>query len=460
VCLALEHLTLTCVANPNFATKYSKSTPLLLASRYERPDLVDVLVQEQIDVSVKDKFYRSALFFAAGNGDVRSTKILLQCKPRGNDGSLHEAARELHPKILSLLIKAGHDVNFTSTKHEDLTALGELAMYCNGKGFVSRIERCIELLVRAKLDPGKRRRGKTVLYMALDNPEPYPVTSALLERLMWKYITCEANIYHQGGIYYSPTMYLKKSGFFLGSERDKTAMIQLLKDHGAEDVYYAAEGMRQPPDALGMPASIAESERRRLKHEEDIQRMQQWHEESLRHQWKLAQQRFQLQEANQQRSLRDEEERVEQRQNHMISAAYTQAQIQFQEDLKRLKAERESARESARIQANHESRKLEVQWQSNRLQARENRDRVVAKQRLNHPDSQAERQRVARDHQINNQRIIAHGAVALIKGRSQAYTVAVKQQETRPVCDSPGPRAFGPWAGPGLKSLPARPMGP
>ena len=427
MCLALEHLTLTGVANPNFTTKYSKSTPLLLASRYERPDLVDVLVQEQINVSAKDKFYRSALFFAAGNGDVRSTKILLQCKPRGNDGSLHEAARELHPEILSLLIKAGHDVNFTSTKHEGLTALGELAMYCNGKGSDSRIERCIELLVRAKLDPGKRRRGKTVLYMALDNPEPYPVTSALLERLMWKYITCEANIYHEGGLYYSPTMYLKKSGFFLGSERDKMAMIQLLKDHGAEDVYYAAEGMRQPPDALGMPASIAESERRRLKHEEDIQRMQQRHEESLRHQWELAQQRFQLQEANQQRYLRHEEERFEQRQNHMISAAYTQAQIQFQEDLERLKAERESAR----IQANRESRKLEVQWQSNRLQAQENRDRVVAKQRLNHLDSQTERQRVARDYQINQQRVIAHGAVALIKGRSQAHTLAVKQQKTR-----------------------------
>jgi hypothetical protein len=377
---------------------------------------VDVLVQEQINVSVKDKFYRSALFFAAGNGDVRSTKILLRCKPRGNDGSLHEAARELHPEILSLLIKARHNVNFTSTKHEGLTALGELAMYCNGKGLDSRIEDCIELLVRAKLDPGKRRRGKTVLYMALDNPEPYPVTSALLERLMWKYIKSEANIYHEGGLYYSPTMYLQKSGFFLGSERDKMAMIQLLKDHGAEDVYYAAEGMRQPPDALGMPARVVESERRRLQHEE-----------SLRHQWELAQQRFQLQEANQQRYLRHEEERFEQHQNHVISAAYTQAQIQFQEDLERLEAERESAR----IQANRESRKLEVQWQSNRLQAQENRNRVVAKQRLNHLDSQAERQRVARDYQINKQRAIAHGAVALIKGRSQAHTLAVKQQKTR-----------------------------
>jgi hypothetical protein len=388
---------------------------------------VDVLVQKQINVSVKDKFYRSALFFAAGNGDVRSTKILLQCKPHGNDGSLHEAARELHPKILSLLIKAGHDVNFTSTKHEGLTALGELAMYCNGKGFDTRIEGCIELLVRAKLDPRKRWRGKTVLYVALDNPEPYPVTSALLERLMWKYIKSEANIYHEGGLYYSPTMYLKKSGFFLGSERDKMAMIQLLKDHGAEDVYYAAEGMRQPPDALGMPASIVESERRRLKHEEDIRRMQQRHEESLRHQWELAQQRFQLQEANQQLYLRHEEERFEQRQNHITSAAYTQAQIRFQEDLEKLEAERESAR----IQANRESRKLKVQWRSNRLQAQENRDRVVAKQRLNHLDSQAERQRVARDYQLNKQRVIAHGAVALIEGRSQAHTLAVKQQKTR-----------------------------
>jgi len=387
---------------------------------------VDVLIKQKIDVSVKDKFSRSALFFAAGNGDVKSTKIILQHKPRGNDGSLHEAARELHPDIMSLLLKAGHDPNFTSTKHEGLTPLGELCMYCNGKGLDSRIEECIELLVRAKIDPIKKWRGKSVLYMALDNPEPHPVTSALLERLMWKHVKNDANIYHEESLYYSPTMYLKK-GYFLGSESDQRAMIQLLKDQGAEDHYYAEEGLRQPRDAVGMPQHIVASERRRRQHEENILRKQEEHEVSLRHNLERAQQRFQLQEASQEQYLRHQEERFEQRQSHMISDAYVQAQIQYQKDLQKLKTERESVR----IQAERENHKLEVQWQSNRLQAQQNHDRIVTKQRLNNLDSIAQRQKMATNYQIQRQNVYAKGATAHIQARSQAGALAMKQQNTR-----------------------------
>jgi hypothetical protein len=385
-----------------------------------------VLLKRKINVSIKDKFSRSALFFAAGNGDVKSTKMLLQQKPRGNDGSLHEAARELHPDIMSLLLKGGHDPNFSSTKQEGLTPLGELCMYCNGKGLDSKIEECIELLVRAKIDPVKKWRGKSVLYMALDNPEPHPVTSALLERLMWKHVTSDANIYNEESLYYSPTMYLKK-GYFLGSENDQRAMIQLLKDHGAQDHYYAEEGLRQPEDALGMPQHIVTSERRRRQHEDNIRRKQEEHEASLRHDWEKAQQNFQWQEANQEQYLRHREERVEQQQSHMISNAYVQAQIQYQKDLQKLNTERNSAQ----IQAQRENHKLEVQWKSNRLQAQQNHDRVVTKQRMNNLDGLAQRQKVASNYQIQRQYVLAKGMMANIQGRSQANALAMKQQSTR-----------------------------
>lgn len=385
-----------------------------------------MLLRRKINISFKDKFSRSALFFAAGNGDVKSIKILLQQKPRGNDGSLHEAARELHSDIMSLLLKAGHDPNFTSTKHEGLTPLGELCMYCNGKGLDSRIEECIELLVRAKIDPGKKWRGKSVLYMALDNPEPHPVTSALLERLMWKHVKNDANIYDDESLYYSPTMYLKK-GYFLGSEDDQGAMIQLLKDHGAEDHYYAEEGLRQPGDAVGMPQHIVASERRRRQHEENISRKQEEHEASLRHQWEKGQQIFQLQEANQEQYLRHQDQRFEQNQNHMISNAYVQAQIQYQKDLYKLNTDRESAQ----IQVQRENHKLEVQWKSNRLQAQQNHDRVVTKQRLNRLDGVAQRQKVASNYQIQRQNVFAQGMMGNMQARSQANALAMKQQSTR-----------------------------
>jgi hypothetical protein len=417
---------LTKAADVNFTTKRSNSTPLLLAARYERPDIISILLQRKLNVSIKDRFSRSALFFAAANGDIKSTQILLQHRPRGNDGSLHEAARELHPEIMSALIKAGHDPNFTSTKHEGLTPLGELCMYCNGEGLSTRIEECIELLVRAKVNPLKTWRGKSVLYMALDNPEPYPVTSALLERLMWKYVTNEANIHHEETFYYSPTMYLKK-GYFIGSTSDQRSMIQLLKDHGAEDHYYVEEGQRQPQDAVGMPSHIVASERRRRQHEENIERKQEEHQEKLRQNWEIAKQTYQLQEATQQQYLRHQEERFDQQQYHMIRSAYAQAEIQHNRDMQKLSTERESAR----IQAQRENYKLEIQWESNRALAAANRDRVVTKQRIYQVDSVAMRQKVATNYQVQRQNVMAKGMIASIQNRSQANALAMKQYTIR-----------------------------
>lgn len=176
-------------------SKKSKSTPLHLAARYKRPDLIQVLLKFKPEVSAKDTFARSALFLAATNGDVNSIKTLLKLKPRTNDGSLHEASRGLHADCVALLLKAGHDANFSSTKHNGLTALGELCMYCDEGESQDRIESCIDLLNNANMDPLRKYRGKTMLYMAMDNPKPVVLTSVLIERIMYKYITHKANVW-------------------------------------------------------------------------------------------------------------------------------------------------------------------------------------------------------------------------------------------------------------------------
>ena len=413
-----------------------------------------VLLQRNVDVSVKDRLGRSALFFAAGNGDMETTAMLIQSSARTNDGSLHEAARELHPGIISHLIGAGHDVNFTSTKHEGLTPLGELAMYCDTRMAKNKVEQCVESLVRAKADPFKQWRGKTVLYMAFHNPNPLLVTSILLERFMYKYVNHEANIYNEDDLFYSPTMYLQKEHVWV-SEDLRRSLIRLLKSHGAEDRYYASEGLRQPHDAVGMPFHILNSERRRREHEEDMQRGLEEHEASLRRQLEQAQQRFDLQEVHQQQHLRHrseeaqqhyylqeieqeqylrhQEERFELQHYHTISMADTQAQIQYQQDYQSIQArlqELEVERESEQLEIEQDEERLELQWQANEIQAEADYDYIVAQQQLKYLDSWAERETAANNYQIKRQNVMARSLVAMIKNRSSPEALAAIQQAT------------------------------
>lgn len=250
-------------------TSRSRSTALLLAARYHKADVVKSLLKQKPEISVKDKFNRTPLFYASGNGDAKTVRALIQAKARNNDGSLHEATREVHPEVIQMLIKSGHDPNFSSTKHGGLTALGELCMYGDGNGLGGKIDDCIDLLVKARLDPMKKWHGKTLLHMALENPVPFPITSALLERVMYKHVNDPANTYHYQGLNYSPTMVLAK-GHFIGTPGDCQALVSLLKSNGAVDVYYADEDLPQPPDAVGLPKVILDAERRRRRHEEDL----------------------------------------------------------------------------------------------------------------------------------------------------------------------------------------------
>ncbi|KAH0169792.1 hypothetical protein KCU67_g2917, partial [Aureobasidium melanogenum] len=270
-------------ANVLIALQDHNTTALMMAAQYEQPELVEELVKHMSSdsVSVKDKFSRSALFFAAGNGDVRSTKALLKCRPRSNDGSLHEAARQLYPEILAMLLEAGHDPNFVSTIHDGLTPLGELATNCDASERRNDLEVCLEQLKTHKVDVLKQWRGKTALFLAMDNPVAYPVTSALLERLMNNYIDDERNIFRSKKLNFSPTMYLKK-GNFAGDEASYWDLIELLQNHGAVDRFFAdAELEVQPKGAIGLPEPLRHAESERREHERKLKRAMDVHRQKL-----------------------------------------------------------------------------------------------------------------------------------------------------------------------------------
>lgn len=261
-----------------------------------------MLLKHGAKVSARDVYDRSALFYASRNGNTETIASILKAKPGPNDGSLQEAARELHAPAIKLLVKGGHHPDFTSTKHDGRTALAELALCCASSPSDERIDDTIDALSTGKVDPLKKCRGKNALYLALENPSPFAIVQKLLERIYWKYVNDPNNLYVEDNILYSPTMYVSK-GFLPLSEADAEGLLRLLRDHNAEDVYYASEGQDQPPDAIGMPEKMAEFERKKKAREEKLRQQDEDHERALMRESEAAGLKAQIKTDEQERKL-------------------------------------------------------------------------------------------------------------------------------------------------------------
>ncbi|KAK5129849.1 hypothetical protein LTR08_002757 [Meristemomyces frigidus] len=321
-------------ANVSATTEHSNTTALLLAARYQRPDLVVALLKSNPDTSVKDKWLRSPLFYTARNRDQESVRALLRTKLRTNDGSVHEAARSLHCDVLFQRLHAGHDANFTSTKHDGLTPLGELATYCDGYSPPSTIEGCVDALLNSKpnADPLKKWYGKTVLYLAMQNPMALEVTRAVVQRVMYNRMNDPANIFRIDGYNFSPTMYLEK-GHFVGRLEVRQALIRFLKLHGAEDAYYADEQLDfQPPGACRLPPILEKADRQRKKHLQDLREMSQKQRHQLLAKQQLQDQYLQHQDEKQQQHLQHHAERFQQQEYQKVQGAETQPSVKQTEN--------------------------------------------------------------------------------------------------------------------------------
>lgn len=205
----------------------------------------------------KNSFGHSALLYASVNGDLNSVNIILKSKPPKDDGSVHEATRQLYGGVVEALLKVGHDPDFTSTRHGGRTPLGELCLFGNATENPNGLERVLNALVKQKVDPLKKWRKKTMLFLVLDNViDAVPMLEKLLERLFNKIINHKANLAEEDGYIYSATMYIKK-GLLQAPEGHGEKLLELLEDHGAEDRYYAVKAdYEQPSDAVNMPSSL------------------------------------------------------------------------------------------------------------------------------------------------------------------------------------------------------------
>ncbi|KUJ18861.1 ankyrin [Mollisia scopiformis] len=274
---------LGCGAEINYISEESRATALMLAAGKGRMSVVSTLIDRGASVHQKDVRDRTPLCYASCNGDISVMKSILKKNPPRNDGSLHEAARELNADAVKLLIKAGHDIHFPSAKHGGRSPLCELCYACRGSKDSVALQRTLTELANANAQPLRKSRGRTAIFMAMENAHPGPVVTALIEGLLWKDLNDPQNIYEEGDHFYSATMYIKK-GIIRQAESVANDLLERLVDFSAVDRYYAKERMRQPRDAVGMPQRIMDMDHKKWIRSSRLEEEQEDFERKLRRQ--------------------------------------------------------------------------------------------------------------------------------------------------------------------------------
>ena len=236
----------------------SEMSPISLAARNGRSDIVQGLLDAGADASVRDKFNRSALFYANGGSNISIVEALAPHALK-NDGSLHEAARCLRFDVAAILVKHGHNPNFPSRLHSGRNALSELCL--NGHVTVASQRSKLRQLIRLFLDNGadplfKARNEKSAIILALDNAySTLDILEALLETEIWENINDDKHMYRDpNGLWYSPLSYVDLIPS-PSRAQIKQDLSDLLRDKACVPRFYSETAL-QPPNAQGIPPSI------------------------------------------------------------------------------------------------------------------------------------------------------------------------------------------------------------
>ncbi|KAI5919804.1 ankyrin repeat-containing protein [Camillea tinctor] len=254
-------------ARVNFETRVSRVTPLMLAIQSRRQDIVKSLLLAGAEVDVTDALGKSPLSMASALGGdlaIGMMSNLLAAGASRNDGSLHNAARELNLQAMQVLVEYGHEPDFPSPLHGGRSALGELCLHAADSGEITAIkekamEKAITFLLQSDSDISLQLEGKSILLLALESNDPITTTKVLLRAGMWKHINKSFNQYTDGKFTYSPTMYAQR---VLPDTDHKSQLLTLLRANRGTDVYYANSGA-QPDDAVGLPTFLQLEEQER-----------------------------------------------------------------------------------------------------------------------------------------------------------------------------------------------------
>jgi ankyrin repeat protein len=349
-------------ASPTRPAPTSEVSPIALAARESRQDLVQELLARGADPSVRDSRNRSALFYASSS-PVTSVVQSLSAHALKDDGSLHEAARCLHLDIAKILIGQGHSPNFPSRLHSGRSALGELCLNAEATTGAQRTR--ARQLIRLFLDNGanpkfKARNERSAVILALDNPySALEITEALLDTEVWEELNNEKHMFRDSsGLWYSPIKYVELVPSPSRSVH-KHELVELLRDKGCEPKYYS-EHPEQPQNAIGMPPAVAKLADRQKEHLLSLKIAKEANDHARM-----------LEEAAHRDTLRRKQE---QKEAEMTAAAQSQAQWQSLEQSKH-EFEMQRVRSAERMKRNEK-----VAWHN--LQKEQERDFAAQRQQI------------------------------------------------------------------------------
>ncbi|KAL2267029.1 hypothetical protein VTJ83DRAFT_4306 [Remersonia thermophila] len=417
-------------ANVNFETSVSMTTPMMVAIRQRRHDVARALLLAGAEVDVVDATGNTPMTLVAqvpGDQGISMMTSILAADPSPNDGSLHNAARDLNVRAMQVLIQHGYDPDFPSTLHGGRSALGELCLNAAGAEPISparekQMEKAMSFLIQAGSDLTIQCDGKSILLLALHSADPYTTTKALLKAGLWKHVNQSYHQFTDGKHTYSPTQYVARVlSCEDGSARER--LLSLLKANRAIDVYYANDGP-QPADAVNLPPELLRAERERRAREEYKARDEEEHRLALARTKQVAEvqnqlflARAELEDARARRRIGDE-----------LAAA-------------RARHEADEAAFRAELRRRQEARTLDVEHEQRLTEAGLTRARLVAEAQLEldarrHEEeerwaSKVARRREAEAQALSDLRLTERRAVERIEAAADERLAKRLEQQTK-----------------------------
>jgi ankyrin repeat protein len=417
------------------STPVSKTTPLILAANNGRTDIVTRLIKAGADTRQRDCLDSSALFYASCGGHLDTVKVLLKFPFKPNDGSLHEAARNLFSEVTDALIKSGkHSANYHSShqEHDGRTPLQEMAYRCDASTWNKvETEDTLAALERGKVQVLDKWQGKNALFLALENRHnPYAITRALLDNIMWRSINDDDNVYEHTVVnpktntriryYFSPTMYICLRPQPCPQSKE-TAQLNfdlkhLLKTKSCADRFYAEFGAPQPPGAINIPADIAKEAKRQADETEKRLKREREHREELSRQEEANMQKLRWEQSRHEVRRQQEAEKLmsEVQRTQVVHETKLQQDVEMRAQQLQALARKNAEIEQARLRA-AQTKAQQVEWEQAMLvrkhqvnlgfQQASGQQKVSERERLQRLAEADERRKLAYEQASGNQKV-------------------------------------------------------
>jgi len=228
-------------------------------------------------ISASDPEDITPLALASSLGNSAIMESLLKADAECDDGSLHDAARELKLDSMRLLMKYGHAADYPSDRHDGRSALAELCLKAvEYDPKPAKLEEGIRALILEGANIRLRsvsegNNGKTIFHHALDSSDPLLILTVML-KTMWEFVNEDAFLFVDQTYTYSLTKYVDKD-LFQGPRDQKAEILRLLRMKRVEDRFWATSITAiQPPDSCGEPQHIKDEiirQQKRQKHKSE-----------------------------------------------------------------------------------------------------------------------------------------------------------------------------------------------